>query len=173
MATGTTPALLELRTDAVASPVLERQDTAFKPYVFPAAPLSSRSDSFASHGPGFAMRSASTKRPQLLQTLSDASDASQETLSSVRRLPRNRPDTGEGSKASGEENGWHMRHGWDSQYSAEQLRELSTVCSPTFLFGRADVQRHRISTCTSTTSDMKLAAGLKELRKLVRCKSGG
>ncbi len=23
--------------------------------------------------------------------------------------------------------GWHMRHGWDSQYSAEQLRELTTV----------------------------------------------
>lgn len=31
-------------------------------------------------------------------------------------------------KRAGDE-GWHMRHGWDSQYSAEQLRELTTVRS--------------------------------------------
>ncbi len=34
----------------------------------------------------------------------------------------------EDMRRAGDE-GWHMRHGWDSQYSAEQLRELTTVRS--------------------------------------------
>lgn len=31
------------------------------------------------------------------------------------------------ARRPGEEGGWHMRHGWDSQYGPEQLHELSSV----------------------------------------------
>jgi len=45
----------------------------------------------------------------------------------------NEPSTNESEKLErsprklGEEGGWHMRHGWDSQYGPEQLHELSSV----------------------------------------------
>lgn len=132
MPTETTLPLLGLRTDTFASTPVERYENTSSSVALHTASHPTRADSFnGNSGTGLLMRSTSSKRPQLLQTLSDASDASQETLSSVRPLPRNgleRSGSGGQSRLARDESGWHMRHGWDSQYSAEQLRELSTVC---------------------------------------------
>jgi len=144
------PALLDLRSNTTTTittdlantanppdPSTARHGIASNPSALHFTPHQSHSDSYLNNGPALTMRSMSTKRPQLLQTLSDASDTSQETLHHApRSLPRTRLEGGVAGppRPSGEDSGWHMRHGWDSQYSAEQLRELSTVRSQPLSF---------------------------------------
>lgn len=46
-------------------------------------------------------------------------------LPTTTALPITKPD--QPTSHSAEDGGYHMRHGWDSQYTVEQLRELTTV----------------------------------------------
>lgn len=115
----------------IASPSLPSHENASKATTNHPAPRPPRNDSFNNYGGGQPMRSTPTKLPHLLQTLSDASDASEETLSSTRQQPQPRLNglpTGDVVRTGGEESGWHMRHGFNAQYTVDQLRELSTVC---------------------------------------------
>lgn len=56
------------------------------------------------------------------QSSEDVSDASQTVRESSKMPPT--------KQSEDEENTYKMRHGWDSQYSAEQLQELSKVTWP-------------------------------------------
>lgn len=80
----------------------------------PAPPIQQLPSSLGTH-----TSTSSTSLKDVSQSSEDVSDASQ-TIREASKLP---PD----KQLQDGEDTYRMRHGWDSQYSAEQLQELSKV----------------------------------------------
>lgn len=75
-------------------------------------------------------------KPRLLRSLSATPGAQPRVIDEIKEVIDQEAKSEKETSHLERDGGWHMRHGWD--YSAEQLRELSSVCAMLLAYAPID-----------------------------------